>query len=375
MSCRTSSTTNPFAFQPLTLLAAGHASKGGPAFLQSHQGGRPTVLKPYDVGEAEIYQKLLGHDDVACTFIPRFGGVESILGEDGNIAKFLCLEDLLDGFTNPKIMDVKLGYRSFLEAECECTKPREDLFTRMLEKFPEHVLAEERAAKSITKHRWMTLRDANSTTSSLGFRVDGWAGCKRLSLTDIDRKLSEVSSANDVACVFNEFAHMAATDEGEHVGAVSPQRLAEDIAQQLQQMRHSLAKSRFVQCHEFVGTSVLIIADAYGRVRVAWIDFAKTRPIPEGMQLSHTDVWNLGNHEDGLLAGLDNVFRAWDTASILAGFDEEELGCSSMSVGVSSPLRSVNSGTMWKRSLQRETGLRSFSPRSWTWFCNGMSRM
>lgn len=361
--------------KPLNRRAAGHSG-----FLQTDGGGRPTVLKPYDIAEAQIYQQLFGHDDghddAARTFIPHFHGVESIPGEDGNSSKFLCLEDLLDGFTNPKIMDVKLGFRTFLESECECTKPRQDLFNKMLEQFPEHVSAEEIAAEAITKHRWMTLRDANSTTASLGFRVDGWAGCRKLSLADIDRQLSEAASANDMACVFNEFAQMAATDEGQHVGAVCPQRLAEKIAEQLQHMRHSLAKSRFVQCHEFVGTSALIIADACGKVRVAWIDFAKTQLIPEGMQLTHMDVWNPGNHEDGLLTGLDGLVRAWDTASILACIDEVQLGCSSMRVGVSSSLQLVKDGVVRKRFLQHETCLPSFSPQSWRLrFCKGMSRM
>jgi 1D-myo-inositol-triphosphate 3-kinase len=314
--------------------AAGHSG-----FLQTVDGGRRFVLKPYDIAEARIYQQFSGCDDTALAFIPRFGGVkESIFGQDGK--QFLCLEDLLDGFTNPKILDVKLGFRTFSESECECTKLRPELFKKMLDKFPEHLSAEERAAGAVTKHRWMTLRDANSTIASLGFRVDGWAGCKESSRADINRQLCEASSANDVASIFNEFAQMAATDEGQHVGTVCPQRLAEKIKEELQHMRHSLAMSHFVQRHEFVGTSALIIADAYGKVRVAWIDFAKTQPMPEGMQLTHTDVWIPGNHEDGFLAGLDGLVRAWDMASEL------------------------------------EICLRSFSPQSWRLrYHRGMSRM
>lgn len=294
-------------------------------------------------------------------------------GEQGTTEKFICLEDLLDGFTKPKIMDVKLGFRTFQESECKCGKPRPDLFKRTLEMFPEHISAEEQEAKAITKHRFMTLRDATSTTASLGFRTDGWAGCEKVSREDMKRQLSEVASADDVAQIFSDFAQMAATDEGQHVGAVCPQRLAEDIVEQLQHMRQSLSTSHFVQRHEFIGTSVLIIADAYGRIRVAWIDFAKTQLIPEGMELTHMNVWKPGNHEDGLLAGLDGLVHVWNMASRLASFDEGQLGCSSLRAGALFSSQPVEDGAT--QSLQLRTRPRGFSPQSWLWFFTGTARL
>jgi hypothetical protein len=72
MSSGTSTSTSSSELEPLKLLAAGHASRGGPAFLQAQQHGRPTILKPYNDAEAEIYQRLHGSDDEACAFIPRF---------------------------------------------------------------------------------------------------------------------------------------------------------------------------------------------------------------------------------------------------------------------------------------------------------------
>ena len=37
------------------------------------------------------------------------------------------------------------------------------------------------------------------------------------------------------------------------------------------------------------------------------IDFAKTVPVPGGATLTHRDPWELGNHEDGYLLGLDSL--------------------------------------------------------------------
>lgn len=57
-----------------------------------------------------------------------------------------------------------------------------------------------------------------------------------------------------------------------------------------------------------IGTSVLIM---YDDINVnAWlIDFAHALPLPDGTQIDHRQPWQLGNHEDGLLTGLDNFIK------------------------------------------------------------------
>ena len=40
----------------------------------------------------------------------------------------------------------------------------------------------------------------------------------------------------------------------------------------------------------------------------AWmIDFSKTIPVDDEIKLTHRLPWQLGNHEDGFLTGLDNL--------------------------------------------------------------------
>ena len=62
---------------------------------------------------------------------------------------------------------------------------------------------------------------------------------------------------------------------------------------------------------QIIGSSLLIVSD---NVRVgAWmIDFAKTLYVPDRL-ITHRDPWQLGNHEDGYLIGIDNLIkvRSW----------------------------------------------------------------
>ena len=98
-----------------------------------------------------------------------FHGVVEI---DGGV--YLKMGNLLERFdaTTLRQMDVKMGVRCFEERELASSKPRADLFERLMNMAPLAATAEERAARTITKARWMQLRDQMSSTRDLGFRVD-----------------------------------------------------------------------------------------------------------------------------------------------------------------------------------------------------------
>lgn len=43
------------------------------------------------------------------------------------------------------------------------------------------------------------------------------------------------------------------------------------------------------------------------------IDFAKTVPVPEDLNIDHNSVWEVGNHEDGYMVGLNNLISIFES--------------------------------------------------------------
>lgn len=43
------------------------------------------------------------------------------------------------------------------------------------------------------------------------------------------------------------------------------------------------------------------------------IDFAKTVPVPDNVNIDHASAWKVGNHEDGYLIGIDNLISIFET--------------------------------------------------------------
>lgn len=297
-------------------MAAGHASRGGNEIQVDRPG---TILKMLDKTEHQVYQRLRDeyYNDPVYGFTPQYHGDVQASDENGKPVEFIRIANLLTGFHQPKVIDVKLGVRTFVESECDNPKPRPDLYKRMAELYPDEATAEERAAEAITKYRWMTARDARSTIGSLGFRIDGIAGYRRIQREQVDEQLKAIATPEDVASVLAQFAQEVALDadidvdqpDDEHDTA--PLEVAQEVLMHLEKLHEACKESAFVKRHEFIGSSLLIIADAYGHSGVSWIDFAKTVHPPEGIELTHTNPWSPGNHEDGILTGLENLVSAW----------------------------------------------------------------
>eukprot|EP00747_Dinoflagellata_sp_TGD_P155576 gnl/TRDRNA2_/TRDRNA2_177592_c0_seq5.p1 gnl/TRDRNA2_/TRDRNA2_177592_c0~~gnl/TRDRNA2_/TRDRNA2_177592_c0_seq5.p1 ORF type:complete len:548 (+),score=118.57 gnl/TRDRNA2_/TRDRNA2_177592_c0_seq5:102-1745(+) len=306
----------------LSRVAAGHASKGGDAICAADadgEDGKPrTILKKMDETEFEVYTSLSMEyaDDPVHDFVPEYFGVRK--DADG---KFIRIANILHDFCQPKVMDVKLGIRTYLETECDNPKPRPDLYEKMVKMYPHELRSSDHEAKAVTKHRWMSVRDSNSTIGTLGYRIDGVAGYRRRARQEIDDELVAACSRDDTCCVFRAFAEAAATDDGETPGGPDGHRIAAQLLEQLRQMNEALKKSPFIRDREFIGSSILLVADATGRTGVFWIDFAKTHLVPEGMTITHQRPWEQGNHEDGIILGLDNLIESWSKVSQVLDID------------------------------------------------------
>jgi len=299
----------------LAVVAAGHASRGDDCiFAEQNEEGKPsTILKVLDETEFKVYSRLATtyNNDEITRFIPKFEGVVEDCQANGDLRRFIRIHNVLQDFHRPKVMDVKLGIRTFLESECASNKPRPDLFQRMQEKFPRQLTEEENTRKSITKHRWMTVRDSNSTTSILGYRIDGLAGLDGWSQEEIDTELARVQSMPDATLVFHTFARAASCEE-DFPGLNVSKVIAEKLQQQFAKLHAAVEASAFALRHEVIGSSVLLVADETGKAGVYWIDFAKTLEVADGIRITHRSPWRMGNHEDGLLTGLANLADAWD---------------------------------------------------------------
>lgn len=203
--------------------------------------------------------------------------------------RFIEMQDLLQSFHNPSIMDIKMGTRTFLESEVQNAKSRTDLYEKMIKVDSHAPTSEEQEAKAITKLRYMQFRENLSSSSTLGFRIEGFKSEDREPMND----LKLVKTREEVIDVMQKFLG-------------NQDVIHNQVIDRLLSLRRKIESSEFLMSHEVIGSSLLIIHD--GKKAGVWmIDFAKTIPLPEGVSVNHRAPWVLGNHEDGYLTGLDNL--------------------------------------------------------------------
>ncbi|XP_040476344.1 inositol-trisphosphate 3-kinase A-like [Ursus maritimus] len=230
--------------------------------------------------------------------VPAFHGVVERDGES-----YLQLQDLLDGFDGPCVLDCKMGVRTYLEEELtkarERPKLRKDMYKKMLAVDPAAPTEEEHAQRAVTKPRYMQWREGISSSTTLGFRIEGIKKADGSCSTDF----KTTRSREQVIRVFEEFVQGDA-------------EVLRRYLNRLQQIRDTLEVSEFFRRHEVIGSSLLFVHDHCHRAGVWLIDFGKTTPLPDGQTLDHRRPWEEGNREDGYLLGLDNLI------SILASLAE-----------------------------------------------------
>eukprot|EP00440_Ansanella_granifera_P042680 gb/GFBE01046274.1/.p1 GENE.gb/GFBE01046274.1/~~gb/GFBE01046274.1/.p1 ORF type:complete len:431 (+),score=107.31 gb/GFBE01046274.1/:1-1293(+) len=275
--------------------------KGVPAF----------ILKSLDKEESIVYKELQTSDDSLLRVTARsFGEVRD---KEGN--EFLKLDNLLRVFARgPHVMDCKIGVRSFTEDEVYSKKLRDDMYTRMMALDPSYPTAEEHEKKAVTKYRWMDFNDQYTTLRNLGFRIDGIANSSTAGKVS-KKDLHKARSMQDIAlCIIDNFMPRFARGCGDSDKEQELQsKVAFSVRSQLKELISVLEESEFVQTHSIVGASLLFAVDAHGpTARVFMIDFAKSKTLPDGITIDHRKDWVPGNHEDGIIRGVENLLRCWE---------------------------------------------------------------
>ncbi|XP_052870089.1 inositol-trisphosphate 3-kinase B-like [Anopheles cruzii] len=264
--------------------------------LAGHQGNfkagpdQGTVLKKLCPKEEKCFKVLM--KDVLRPYVPEYKG--QVNSEDGE-STYIQLQDLLSDFYQPCVMDCKIGVRTYLEEELskakEKPKLRKDMYEKMIQIDQNAPTDDEHRAKGVTKPRYMVWRETISSTSTLGFRIEGIKKSDGTSSKDF-----KTTKSRDQICeAFREFI--------EDFPHAMPKYI-----QRLKAIRATLEYSEFFKSHEVIGSSLLFVHDRH-KASVWLIDFAKTVALPESVAITHDGTWKVGNHEDGYLIGINNLIE------------------------------------------------------------------
>lgn len=190
-------------------------------------------------------------------------------------------------------MDIKMGSRTFLEAELGNSKRRLDLRDKVNKADPT-ALSEEEQELGITKLRYLSWRDAASSSSSLGFRIEG--------IRRGDGKYDGCNLLREIPSMIKALRWFLGSSQAS---------LRTAFLSKLVALRDALAASPWFLSHELVASSLLFVYDGHNvsEPAVYMIDFAKTSALEPGQTLSHDAAWVPGNREDGYLTGLDSCIR------------------------------------------------------------------
>ncbi|XP_003802147.1 inositol-trisphosphate 3-kinase C [Otolemur garnettii] len=259
---------------------SGHAGN-----FQAGEDGR--ILKRFCQCEQRSLEQLM--KDPLQPFVPAYYGV---VHRDGQT--FNQMEDLLADFEGPSIMDCKMGSRTYLEEELvkarERPRPRKDMYEKMVAVDPGAPTPEEHAQGAVTKPRYMQWRETMSSTSTLGFRIEG---IKKADGT-CNTNFKKTQALDQVTKVLEDFVN-------------GDREILRKYVARLEELREALENSPFFKTHEVVGSSLLFVHDHTGLAKVWMIDFGKTVALSDHQTLSHRLPWAEGNREDGYLWGLDNM--------------------------------------------------------------------
>uniref|UniRef100_A0A0N4Z1M5 Kinase n=1 Tax=Parastrongyloides trichosuri TaxID=131310 RepID=A0A0N4Z1M5_PARTI len=240
--------------------------------------------------EAQAYQKIM-KDPWLNDLTPKY--YKEIFHKNES---FIEIQDLLAQFCDTEsraIMDIKIGQRTFLENEVSNQKKRPDLYKKMIDIDPNEPTEEEHTEGAITKLRYMQFRERESSTATLGFRIEA----AKTSEGALKKNFKKIKTEEQITETLLNFF------EDYETGKIRRQ-----VLERLYEMRDKIEKSEFFKHHEVVGSSLLIVHDRI-KAGVWMIDFAKSNEVDDNLILDHRRKWEVGNHEDGYLVGIDNLIK------------------------------------------------------------------
>ncbi|XP_035018266.2 inositol-trisphosphate 3-kinase A [Hippoglossus stenolepis] len=281
------------------------------AQLAGHQGNfqlssEGEVLKLHNEEEAKCLEHLMR--DPLRPFVPEFHGTVT-RGEHC----YIRMEDLLSGLRKPVIMDCKMGVRTYQEEELAKNKTkatlRSDMYQRIVKIDPSALSEEEHTQRGVTKWRYLQWRDTTSSTSTLGFRIEG------IMMEDgsVQRDFRQIKTLAQVTEALLYFT----SKQLDVLKAYHSRLLA---------LSDALMNSPFFRTHEVIGSSLLFVHDHISMASVWMIDFGKTTPVHDTIKLRHNIPWVEGSREDGYLIGLTSLITSLSQAISVASCHKEESG-------------------------------------------------
>ncbi|KAH8327910.1 hypothetical protein KR067_001507 [Drosophila pandora] len=240
--------------------------------------------------------RLICQEPQTAQIVPAYFGMRELQGQH-----YIELQDLLSGYRDPCVMDIKMGCRTFLESEVNNATLRPDLYQKMMAVDPAAPTQAEHEAQAITKLRYMTFRESLSSSQSKGFRIEALRLRGRSPVKD----LKTCRSSDQIAQTIEQFL-------------AARRSVQKELLKRLKHMRLVIEQSAFFAHHEIVGSSIFIVYDDE-RVGVWLIDFAKSRELPPQVRVDHRSSWTPGNREEGLLRGMDELIRAFEDVYARSG--------------------------------------------------------
>merc|ERR1719312_2297947 len=153
-----------------------------------------------------------------------------------------------------------MGVRTFLTGETAVSKPRCDLYEKMVSEDPLAPTALEHQQLAVTKYRYLDWRDRVSSSRQLGFRIEATT-MKGKSTKDF----KSVRTEDQVEKILTQFC--------------GKENTVSMYLHRLKLIQSLCSSSPFFKTHEIIGSSLLFIHDD-SQASIWMIDFEKSRLMP-----------------------------------------------------------------------------------------------